>query len=214
MTADEFADAARARNETALSRLGSSKSIYADTRGEMEPDAVLAAAATAHHHAAETFAAWADDADAGTDDADAGAAEAWDAAAATEREAAEELAAALDEFEPGPVPAVQAAIRDHDTTVERAGATVGWALALGKKAEQATGFFVGQADPGTADLFRDVRETVDAQRERAGEVLTAACEGDADREAALAAADDAVQAAYDEYVETLEELGVNPKPVC
>ncbi|PSQ14953.1 rubrerythrin family protein, partial [Halobacteriales archaeon QS_7_69_60] len=68
MTPEEFTDAVRDANDTALSRLGSSKALYADTDGEMEAGEVLTAAATAEHHAAETYAAWADDAEADGDD--------------------------------------------------------------------------------------------------------------------------------------------------
>jgi len=63
MDAEEFIDRVRSENKTALSRLGSSKSLYADTEGDMEPEAVLRAAADAEHHAAETYAAWAETAD-------------------------------------------------------------------------------------------------------------------------------------------------------
>ena len=57
----EFADNVREENRTPLSRLGSSKALYADTEGEMDDESVLAAAADRAHHAAETFATWADE---------------------------------------------------------------------------------------------------------------------------------------------------------
>jgi hypothetical protein len=44
-------------------------------------------------------------------------------------------------------------------------------------------------------------------------VLDDVCEGD-DWDEAREAADAAVQADYDDYFETLEAMGVNPKPVC
>ena len=62
MTPEEFIEAVRDGNATALSRLGSSKSLYADTEGEMEAEEVLSAAASAEHHAAETYGTWADEA--------------------------------------------------------------------------------------------------------------------------------------------------------
>ena len=137
MTLEEFIETIRDGNATALSRLGSSKSLYADTEGEMEAEAVLAAAATAEHHAAE------------------------------------------------------------------------------KSKEQVTGFFVGDADPETARLFRGMGEDLDAQLERATDRLAAECGDDEGCwERAEDAATGAIQAAYDEYTERLESMGVNPKPVC
>ncbi len=76
------------------------------------------------------------------------------------------------------------------------------------------GFFVGQADPQTAQLFRDLGDDLDGQIERGTELLSEVCESEADWDAALEAASGAIQTAYDEYTETLEGMGVNPKPVC
>jgi len=61
MNAGDFLDRIRDDNETALSRLGSSKALYALTDGEMEGDAVLTAAADGAHAAAETLEDWADE---------------------------------------------------------------------------------------------------------------------------------------------------------
>ncbi|MFB6217638.1 MAG: rubrerythrin family protein [Halobacteriaceae archaeon] len=207
MTPDEFIEAVRSDNETALSRLGSSKSLYADTGGEMEPEAVLRAAADAEHAAAETFAAWADD-------EDGQAAAAFRTAAEEEQDHYDTVVAELDGHEPGEVPAIQTYLRDREGTVERAGGFLGRTLAAEKSKSQLAGFFVGQADPATADLFRDLGDDLDAQRERALDLLGAACDGEEDWERAREAAGGAIQAAYEEYTERLESMGVNPKPVC
>ncbi|MFC7234895.1 rubrerythrin family protein [Halosegnis marinus] len=208
MNADEFVEAVRSGNETALSRLGSSKSLYADTRGEMEPDAVLRAAADAEHAAAETFAAWAD----GEDGA---AGEAFAATAEEERDHYERVAAKLDDHEPsGDASAMQAHLRGLDGTVERLGGLVGRTLVAGKSKEQTTGFFVGQADPRTAGLFRELGDDLDGQLERATDALAEECSDDEDWERALDAASGTVQTAYEAYTERLESMGVNPKPVC
>jgi len=211
MTPDELLEAIRDDNETALSRLGSSKSLYAATGGDLEPEPVLRAAADAEHAAAETFAAWA--ADEGTDTA---AGEAFAAAADQEREHYETVLAELDgDHEPSEtVSAMQAYLRDLDETVARAGGFLGRVLATEKSKEQYTGFFTGQADPTTASTFRDLRGDLDDQREAALSLLESVCESDADWETAKEAADGAIQAAYDEYTEQLESMGVNPKPVC
>jgi hypothetical protein len=63
----------------------------------------------------------------------------------------------------------------------------------------------------TASTFRSFGDDYDAIRANALDALGG---GGIDHEAALAAGEAVVQAAYDEYVETLESLGINPKPVC
>ena len=208
MSADEFPDEVRAANDTALSRLGSSKSLYADTEGEMEAEDVLTAAATAEHHAAETYASWAE-----TSDGDVAAA--FETTAEEERDHYRTVAGELDDHEPSEVPAIQSYLRNLEDDVERLGGFVGRTLAAEKSKEQVTGFFVGDADPQTARLFRGMGDDLDAQLERATDLLAAEC-GDDDEcwERAHEAATGAIQAAYDEYTERLESMGVNPKPVC
>lgn len=209
MDPESFVDGVREDNRTALSRLGSSKALYADTEGEMEADRVLRAAATAEHHAAETFEAWADDAD------DPDAAAAFRATATEEREHYETVRGEFDDHEPGEPPAIQARLRALDGTVERAGGLVGRTLAAGRSKDQLTGFFVGQADPATSQLFREMGTDLDDQLERATDLLASHCGDDEDCWAAAAsAAEAAIQAAYGEYTERLETMGVDPKPVC
>lgn len=210
MTPEEFTTAVRDDNETALSRLGSSKSLYADTGGEMAAEAVLAAAADAEHHAAATFGAWADD------EPDAAAATVFETTAAEERDHYDRVVAELDgDHDPtDEVPAIQRFLRDLDETVARLGGLVGRTLAAEKSKEQLTGFFVGDADPRTAATFREMGDELDAQLDRALAALADAAGDDADWERAREAAGGAIQAAYGEYTESLESMGVNPKPVC
>ena len=208
MESTEFAETVRSENETPLSRLGSSKSLYADTRGEMNAADVLAAAATAEHHAAETYEAWAD-----SESGDV--AEAFAETAREEREHYGTVAGELDSHDPGEAPAIQVYLRGLDGTVERLGGFVGRTIAAEKSKEQVTGFFVGDADPQTAALFRGMGDDLDAQMERAESLLAAECgDDDACWSRALEAANGAIEAAYDEYTDALESMGVNPKPVC
>ncbi len=204
MSETDLVETVREDQKTELSRLGSSKSLYADTEGELEPETVLAAAADAASHAAGTFDGWAEE--------DVGGAFA--AAAESERDHSESIAAELDEHDPGEPPTVVEAIAQYGSVVERLGGVVGWTLVAEKKASQCSGFFTGQADPQTASLFRGFGDDYEATRETALGALAEVCDGDDDWERATAAASDAVGAAYDEYFETLEALGVNPKPVC
>ena len=207
MNAEELIETVRSDSETALSRLGSSKSLYADTQGEMEPDEVLAAAATAEHHAAETYGTWAE-----SEDGDVAAA--FHETASEEREHYETVVGELETHEPGETPAIQSYLQDLDGTVERLGGFIGRTLAAEKSKTQITGFFVGDADPQTAELFRSMNDDLDVQLARAGERLKAECETETDWERAREAATGAIQAAYDAYTDQLESMGVNPKPVC
>jgi len=204
MDATDFVDAVREDNKTELSRLGSSKSLYADTEGDLEAETVLSAAADAAHHATEVFEEWADDDVAGV----------FAAAADSERNHYESIVGELDAHDPGDAPAVVEAMGGFEATLDRLGGAVGWTLVAGAKASQCSGYFTGQADPQTASLFRGFGDDYEATRKAALDALESVCASDADWESAQAATAATIGAAYDEYFETLEALGVNPKPVC
>ncbi len=209
---DDFIDTVRTENSTALSRLGSSKALYAETSGELDAKPVLRAAAIAEDAARETFETWADDEshEAATELFAAVADEEGDHyQAVAERIDAPPRAADVDE-----PPAVQSVLRGYESTVERAGGLVGRCLVAKKSKEQYTGYFVGDADPQTASVFRELGDDVDGQLTRAAELINTVCETSKETERAQFAATEAIQAAYDEYTESLESMGVNPKPVC
>ena len=213
MTADtaDFVDAVREANATALSRLGSSKALYAETDGDLDPEPVLRAAAVAEDAARETFAAWADD------EENADAAELFERVADEEADHYETVAAEIDDAPraaDNDVPAIQSVLRSFDDTVERAGGLVGRCLVAKKSKEQYTGYFTGEADPQTASLFRGLGSDVGEQISAAADLVDAVCGSDDERERAHDAASEAIQAAYEEYTESLEAMGVNPKPVC
>jgi len=206
MDADEFLDTVRTDRQTELSRLGASKSLYADTGGDMGEDSVLAAVADSFHHAAETFETW-------VDEESGDASETFADAADLAGEQYGVLAGELGDHDPGEPPAIQTYLRDLDTTVERLAGYVGWALVTEKKVGQAVGFFVGQASPQTASTLRDVRDAVEGTIDEGAAAVAAHADGE-NADLATDAGSGAVGAAYDEYFETLESLGVNPKPVC
>jgi|AntDeeMetagen681_2_1112603.scaffolds.fasta_scaffold00117_3 rubrerythrin len=212
MTTDEFIETVQTENKTALSRLGSSKSLYAETGGDIEAETVLRAAAVAEDAARKTFELWADD------EANEEAAALFSDLAEQEADHFETVASKLDDApraaDAEAVPAIQETLRSFNSTVQRAGGLVGRCLVAKKSKEQYTGYFVGDADPRTASVFRELGDDVDEQIARAAELVESVCESDDDREAAAAAASEAIQAAYDEYTESLESMGVNPKPVC
>ncbi|WP_424016970.1 rubrerythrin family protein [Halorientalis pallida] len=208
MNAADFLDGVRQAQQTELSRLGSSKSLYADTEGEMDEDTVLAAVADVFYHAHATFDIWTD--------AEVGG-PAGDLFYETAGLIGEQYGTVASEFEDhdpdAPSPVIEY-LQGLDTTPERVAGVIGWALVVENKISQAVGFFVGQASPQTASTFRDVRDAVESLVDDAADTLVDVCDSDADEDLAHEAAVDTIQAAYDDYFDTLEELGVNPKPVC
>ncbi len=112
------------------------------------------------------------------------------------------------------MPALHEYLRGLESTVERVGAFAGRVLASKRSKEQVVGYFVGDADPQTAGVFRDFGDDLDAQLERVDDLLEDVCASDDDWERAEDAATGAIEAAYGEYVENLEAMGANPKPVC
>ena len=191
----------RESHATALDRLGSEKSLLALTEARLEPGAVLEAAGAALASARATLSDWAADATGKVADALAAAAESL--ADATDR-----VADSLDSSLPGDSPFVSLAA---DTDAGRAGSgLVGLGLVLDRVFLQCVSFFVNEADATRADLFRDLREVAD-------DLLETAADLDLDGEAAEAAAEAAgtvVEAAYNAYVDRLDAMGFDPKPIC
>ncbi|WP_251342007.1 transcription antitermination protein [Haloplanus halophilus] len=193
--------------ETELSRLGSSKWLYALTGGEMTGDAVRAAAAADADAAAERFETWAADAE-GEGEAEAATLfESLATTAADRREAVDADPADADRRTHGTLAGL-------DGTASRLGGALGYALVTDRTLGQMVGFFVGDADPSTADTFRDLRSEAAADRDRIVATLDSALDGGDDWDRARSAATAVVEAAYEEYVETLQSMGIEPKNVC
>lgn len=192
--------------ETELSRLGSSKSLYAATSGELAPQTVLEAAATAEFAAAETFSAWE------VSESNPTAAELFRRVAEDERHHFESISGELETVEPTEVPAIQTYLRSCDTTIERVGGLLGRILVADRSKDQLIGYFVGQASPQLADQMRSLKTDLPNQQEQTLDVI--ATLGADNEEAILDAACQAIDIAYEEYTTQLETLGVNPKPVC
>jgi len=112
------------------------------------------------------------------------------------------------------VPKLQTVLRSYTDTIDRAGGLLGRCLVAKKSKEQYTGYFVGDADPQTAQLFRELGSDVTKQQEQTLSLIDSVCETPADYDRAVEAATAVIQAAYEEYTDSLESLGVNPKPVC
>lgn len=191
----------RESHATALDRLGSEKSLLALTEARLETEAVLEAAGAALASARATLSDWAADADGPVADALA-------AAAGRLADAAGRVADSLDDTLPGDSPFVSLAA---DTDAGRAGAgLVGLGLVLDRVFLQCVSFFVNEADTTRADLFRDLRGVADGLLETAADLDL---DGEAAEEA-VEAAEAVVAAAYDAYVDRLEAMGFDPKPIC
>lgn len=207
MDAHTFRTAVEDEYETELSRLGSSKALYAITEGDMEADAVLAAMADRATTAAETFEAWASTDDAGN--------ETFAAVAETAAAQSESIAQLGEAIEPTATPtALDDYLRDLDDPVERAAGLAAWGLVGDRTLAQAVGFFVGSAERTAADRFRDLRAEADDDLDDALDLLETVCSDDDDWERAIDVAGGAVEAAYAHYVEVLEGMGIKVKPVC
>jgi len=208
MDVAELRDDIESEYETELSRLGSSKSMYAATEGEMDTDAVLSAMAGRAHAAAETFDAWT------AETTDTVLADAFGALAADQHEQTERITDAGGGATFDRPTALQEYLRGLNGPVERAGGLLGWVLVTDRTLSQAIGFFVGNADPASADLFRDVRKEVETTRDRTEDLLENVCEESEDWTRARESASDAIEVAYGEYVDILESMGLKVKPVC
>lgn len=210
MDGSTFVETVQRSKATQIERLGKEKALVATTNASLERAAVLTAAAHAEARARDTFETWA------TDESNERAREAFETVAATERDHYERVVEMLDSEPSPPEPdPLHRYLRGLDSTVERVGAgLVGRPLAAERTLLQVVNFFLNEADNPGADTFRTIRSETAATVDTGAEVLEAVCDDDADWVLAQQAAEGAIQTAYDEYAETLEGLGIDPKPVC
>jgi len=205
MDADTFLDDLRDAHGTELSRLSSSKAVYALTDGEMTGDAVRTGTARELHALTSVFDDWAETSEADAADLFADAAVfAATSAGNFDTEAAGDAATGI----------TADALAGRESDVERLAGAAAALLVLEELAGQLVGFFVGDADRTSADEFREFRSELGAYRDDAADLLAENCADDADREVASEAGADVIDGAYDWYVETLEGMGVKPKNVC
>jgi hypothetical protein len=210
MDGSEFVERVRSASETRLGRLGSEKALVAATGAALDRETVLSAAAAAEARAAATFETWHED------ETDERAREAFADAAEREREHYERVCD-LGEvaFEDPPADALHDHLRGLDETVPRAGAgLVGRPLVASRSLLQVVTFFENEGKGDAADVFRDLRAESDDQVATGGAVVVDVCTDEDALDRAAAAAGAAIDAAYDEYAETLSGLGIDPKPVC
>jgi hypothetical protein len=91
---------------------------------------------------------------------------------------------------------------------------VGRPLVSVRAHNQIIGFFVNEADEAGADLFRDLKaETRDVVDDGVA-LLDELCEDDDDWERAEMVAEYVIQVAYDDYADSLTEMGLGVKDIC
>lgn len=200
MDAGATIDDVRDRTETERTRLGSDKVLIAATDATLETDAVLTAAATRESGLATVLDRWAAETE---------------SAVATQFEAAAEDAAGrtdridADAGDPD-------GFLDHLETVSGTAQRVGVGLVAAPLIAdqlylQVVSFFINEADEQRADTFREIRREASALDD--GETALGHL-SESERETAAAAATEAIEAAYVDYAETLEAMGLDPKPIC
>ncbi|KAA9406190.1 transcription antitermination protein [Haloarcula sp. CBA1131] len=200
MDAGATIDAVRDQTETERDRLGSDKMLIAATDATLETEAVLTAAATRESGLADILGRWADE-------SDSDVATQFGAAA----EAAAERADRIDADAGDPDGFI-----DHLETVSGTARRVGAGLVAAPLLAdrfylQVVSFFINEADEQRADTFREIRGEASALDD--GEAALGHL-SESERETAAAAATEAIEAAYDDYAETLEAMGLDPKPIC
>lgn len=210
MNGEEFVAAVREARATELDRLGSEKALVAETDATLESEAVLRAVAGAEARAVETFETWAED------ERHERAREVFADAAARERDHYDRTVTALDgDVEVSAEDPVQDHLRTLDGSVERVAAgMVGRPLVAARTLLQVVNFFINEGDTANTDRFREIREEIDDLVSEGATLLEDVCETDDDWQHARAAAEETIAVAYREYVDTLEEMGLDPKPVC
>ncbi|OAQ51776.1 transcription antitermination protein [Natrinema mahii] len=211
MDADEFEDAVAESMTTELERLGSSKRLVALTDADLTETQVLRTAADSERVAAATLAAWADD-----EDHD-GAREVFAEFRTQERDHADRITDLLAGDYDGDAEGVDpmhAELRSLESTAARLGGLVGRALVGDRTHLQVVSFFVNEGDEERADCFRELRSETAAQGERAAALLAEITADDDEWDEARAAAEAVIDAAYGAYADSLDELGLDPKPIC
>jgi hypothetical protein len=203
----------REGSETELDRLGSEKALLAATEARLETDAVLVTAAAVLAEARGTVAGWADDAAGAAESALRTTAERLaDAHDGVTAELDDERIAGVGDLDAVDVPFLSLA---GEGDIERvAVATIALPLVLDRLFLQSVSFFVNEADNARTDRFRDLRGMTETVLADGQDTLDALCDDDGEWSLAAEAATSAISAAYEDYVDRLDAMGFDPKPIC
>ncbi|QCC50216.1 hypothetical protein [Halapricum salinum] len=194
---DSIEDRVRAQAATELERLGSDRGLIALTDADLSAETIRSRLAGALAGVGTVYEGWASE----------------DETFATAAESAHELAAtaaAGDDVEPATDHPLVSTLGDVEGRPARVGAgLIGVPLVVDGWALQGVSFFVNEADETAADDCREIRAGLDDLL-AAGEDAVSESEGEAAADAAL----DLIAVAYEDYVETLADMGLDPKTVC
>lgn len=209
MHGQTFVDDVRTEQRTELDRLAADKALLAATGADLSAVAVLETTALSLDGLRATFAMWADET------AAAPGQDAFADAARSLQEDCDRVRSELDDNPAGDPPAPIPTIRRFEDPIARVAAGfVGHGLVFDGTLLQTVSFFINEAQGGRADLMRGLRSRTDDRIDDGAATLGTLCADDADWAAARTAAGEVIDAAYDEYVETLSGMGIDPKPVC
>lgn len=210
MDAADFQDSVAESMAVELERLGSSKLLVALTDADLAEPTVLRIAAASERAAMETLEAWADHED------HADARQLFAEYREQERDHYDRIAADLEDESAvdGDAGSMHEHLRSLEPTAARLGGLVGRAMVGDRTHLQLVNFFVNEGDEQHADRFRELRTETATQGEQAAALLEEVCTEDDDWERARTAAEDAITAAYEAYADSLDDLGLDPKPIC
>lgn len=190
--------------DTELTRLASEKALLAATGARLEPDVVLELLADTERRLGTVYSDWAGQAPT--------ASETLSGAAERAAENASRLTAEQDSRPD--VDGLVTTTEFEDIVAAVGGGLVGSSLVLDGLFLQAINFFVNEADEGRADLVRGVRTANDTRQADGAALLDTLCETDEDWTRAETTARDVIETSYESYVERLDAMGIDPRPVC
>jgi hypothetical protein len=211
MDAEELVTTVKEARQSELDRLGSDRRLLALTGADLTEAQVLSAATLAERAAMETFRVWAE----GTPNQQLTAS--FRSVADTEsnhfdRLQTERDGSAVPDSEAG---ALHEFLRGLSDAPAQVGAgLIGRPLVGDRTQLQFVNFFLNEADRSRADLFRSLRADTQEQLAVGRELLPTVCRTAAEWDRAREAALEAIDIAYAEYAEELNELGINPKSIC
>ena len=210
MDAAAFRDAVESAAQTELDRLGSSKLLVGLTDADLSEEAVLRVAADSEAASAEVFENWA------TDASSADLADAFESVAEMERDHLDRVLAEIDGYEPSGTGAMHDHLRQQSEPEERVAAGfVGRGLVALRTHTQIVSYFINDADERRADLFRELKDETEEQIDEGAALLKELIGDDESRwDSAKFAAVSTIHVAYEEYADSLENMGINPKSVC
>lgn len=197
----------RETKQTELDRLGSDKALLAATNADLETETVLGYVAATTAGLQEAFDDWA-----ATSEGEAS--EVFARAASNTQATHDGIVADLDDVAVDRPAAVTVLDTFADSIEQVGGGLIGQGLVFDRTLLQVINFFINEADERRADQIRDVRTAANGRIEDGAVLLDELCQQERDWDRASATATQVIEAAYEEYVETLDEFGIDPKPVC